>query len=48
MLLPFANNLFFSGLRAGKIKRIIAMIMIGPEMGRVKKTVKSPFEINRD
>ena len=24
------------------------MIMIGPEMGRVKNTLKSPFDINRD
>ena len=48
MLFSFAKNLFFSGLSAGKIKRMIAMIMIGPEMGRVKKTVKSPFEIKRD
>ena len=44
----FAKNLFLSGLSAGKIRRIIAMTIIGPEIGLVKKTEKSPFEINND
>lgn len=47
-MIYFEKNLFLSGFKAGKTNRMIAMIMIGPEIGRVKKTVKSPFEINRD
>ena len=48
MTFCFGKNLFLSGLKAGKIKRIIAITIIGPEIGLVKKTEKSPFEINRD
>lgn len=47
-MIYFEKNLFLSGFKAGKTNRMIAMNMIGPEMGRVKKTVKSPFDISKD
>ena len=47
-MLFFWKNLFFRGLNAGNSNRIIAMTVIGPEMGLVKKTEKSPFDISKD
>lgn len=47
LIVPGKKNLF-KGLTAGRINRIIAIIVIGPAMGRVKKTEKSPFDIRSD
>ena len=48
MLIVPGNKNLFKGLTAGRINRIIAIIVIGPAMGRVKKTEKSPFDIRSD
>ncbi len=44
----FGTSFFLSNLNKGSNRRIIAMTVIGPEIGRVKKTVISPLEIKSD